>query len=62
VPILTPNGQREIGQDDLLLDQMTQKFIHDHLSYRFLVYPNVAQALAVGREAGSDTCRSAGRT
>jgi hypothetical protein len=37
VPILPPDQQREIGRGDLLPDQMTNKFIYDHLSHRFLV-------------------------
>jgi hypothetical protein len=38
-----------IGQGQLLLDQMTKGFIQAHLSYRFAVYPNGAEALAAER-------------
>ena len=49
VPALTPRQQRDIGQGKLLLDQMTKDFIRAHLSYRFVVYPNGAEALAAER-------------
>lgn len=53
VPALTPGQQREIGQGRLLLDQMTKAFIHEHLSYRFSIHRDGAQALAVERAVRS---------
>ncbi len=53
VPALTPGQQREIGQGRLLLDQMTKTFIREHLSYRFAVHRDGAQALAVERAVRS---------
>ena len=55
VPALTPAQQREIGQGRLLLDQMTKAFIREHLSYRFAIHRDGAEALAVERavRAGS---------
>jgi hypothetical protein len=47
VPILTPAQQRQIGQGDLLLDQLTRSYIREHLSYRFAVYADGTEALAV---------------
>ena len=60
VPVLTPEQQRDIGCGDLLLDQLTKDYIRKHLSYRFRVYSDGAQALAAERaiRAGS---LSAGR-
>jgi hypothetical protein len=49
VPVLTSVQRREIGQGQLLLDQMTRAFIRDHLSYRFAVYGDGAEALAAER-------------
>lgn len=49
VPVLTPDQQREIGQGTLFLDQMTKKFIRQHLSYRFLIYSSGKEALSVER-------------
>jgi hypothetical protein len=49
VPALTPGQQRDIGEGRLLLDQMTRSFIREHLSYRFVVHRDGAQALAVER-------------
>ena len=49
VPALTPGQQRDVGEGKLLLDQMTKDFIRRHLSYRFVVYPNGAEALAAER-------------
>jgi hypothetical protein len=49
VPVLTAAQRREIGQGLLLLDQLTRGFIRDHLSYRFAVYGDGAEALAVER-------------
>lgn len=49
VPALTPGQQRDIGEGRLLLDQMTRSFIREHLGYRFVVYTDGAQALAVER-------------
>ena len=55
VPALTPGQQREIAAGQLLLDQMTRSFIRGHLSYRFAVHHDGAEALAVERavRAGS---------
>lgn len=50
VPALSPRQQRDIGAGKLLLDQMTKDFIRSHLSYRFVVYPSGAEALAAERE------------
>ena len=49
VPFLTAIQRREIGQGRLLLDQLTRDFIREHLSYRFVVYGDGAEALAVER-------------
>jgi hypothetical protein len=49
VPVLTSVQQRDVGQGHLLLDQLTRSFIRDHLSYRFAVYGDGAEALAVER-------------
>jgi hypothetical protein len=49
VPALTPRQQRDIGEGKLLLDQMTKDFIRAHLSYRFAVYPDGAEALTAER-------------
>jgi hypothetical protein len=49
VPALAAAQQREIGQGRLLLDQLTRGFIRDHLSYRFAVHGDGAQALGVER-------------
>jgi len=49
VPGLTPGQQREIGEGRLLLDVMTRNFIRSHLGYRFMVYGDGAEALAVER-------------
>jgi hypothetical protein len=55
VDAATPGQQREIGQGRLLMDLMTRSFIREHLGYRFTVYPDGAEALAVERavRAGS---------
>jgi len=55
VPALTSGQQDDIGAGRLLLDQMTRSFIREHLSYRFVVHQDGAQALAVERavRAGS---------
>jgi hypothetical protein len=47
VPGLTPDQQRQIGQGELLLDQMTKSYIRKHLSYRFAIYADGAEALDV---------------
>lgn len=47
VPVLTAAQQREIGQGRLLLDGLTRDFICEHLSYRFAIYGDGAEALAV---------------
>ena len=47
--VLTPDQQHEIGQGQLLLDQIAKRFIREHLSYRFMVYADGAEALAVER-------------
>jgi hypothetical protein len=49
VPVLTAVQRRDVGQGRLLLDQLTRSFIRDHLSYRFAVYGDGAEALAVER-------------
>jgi hypothetical protein len=46
----TPDQQREIGQGISFLDQMTKKFIHEHLGYRLLVYSSGKEALSAERE------------
>jgi hypothetical protein len=53
VPTLTPAQQRRIGHGDLLLDQLTRRYIRDHLSYRFAVYADGIEALAVERAVRS---------
>ena len=60
VPALTPDQLRGIGQGELLLDQMTKDFIRRHLSYRFVVYPSGAEALAAERDVRAGQS-SAGR-
>jgi hypothetical protein len=49
MPALTPGQQREIGEGKLLLDLMTRRFIREHLGYRFTLYRDGAEALAVER-------------
>lgn len=49
VPALTRGQQRRIGQGQLLLDQMTRSYIHLHLTYRFVLCRDGAEALAVER-------------
>ena len=49
VPGLTPAQQHQIGQGQLLLDELTRTFIREHLGYRFAVYADGAEALAVER-------------
>jgi len=46
---LPPAQQHQIGQGQLLLDQLTRSFIRKHLGYRFAVYIDGAEALAVER-------------
>ena len=55
MPTLTSAQQRDIAAGLLLLDQMTRSLIREHLSYRFMVHQDGAQALAVERavRAGS---------
>lgn len=55
IPVLTPEQQREIGRAHLLLDQLTRNYIREHLSYRFLVVRDGAEAHAAERavRAGS---------
>jgi hypothetical protein len=53
VPVLTPAEQRRIGQGELLLDQLTRNYIREHLSYRFAVYADGTEALAVERAVRS---------
>ena len=50
IPALTQDQMRGIGQGGLLLDQMTRDFIRRHLSYRFVIYPSGAEALAAERD------------
>ncbi|MGC1283155.1 MAG: hypothetical protein WA895_09505 [Streptosporangiaceae bacterium] len=54
-PILTTRQQHEIGAGQLLLDEMTKKFIRDKLTFRYAVLNDGAQALALERaiRAGS---------
>jgi len=49
VPGLTRAQQHQIGQGQLLLDQLTRSFIREHLGYRFVVYTDGTEALAVER-------------
>jgi hypothetical protein len=49
VPDLTAAQQRQIGAGQLLLDQLTRTFIREQLSYRFAVYADGFEALAVER-------------
>lgn len=49
VPALTSRQQREIGRGQLLLDRLTRDFIREHLSYRFLICRDGAQALGTER-------------
>ena len=60
IPALSPDQMRGIGQGELLLDQMTKDFIRRHLSYRFVVYPSGAEALAAERDVRAGQS-SAGR-
>jgi hypothetical protein len=55
VPLLTSSQQHQIGQGQLRLDRMTKDFIREHLSYRFTIIGDGAQALATERaiRAGS---------
>jgi hypothetical protein len=49
VPSLARHQQQDVGRGKLLLDQMTKDFIRAHLSYRFVVYPDGAEALVAER-------------
>jgi hypothetical protein len=49
VPGLTTAQQRQIGQGQLSLDQLTRSFIREHLGYRFAIYTDGTEALAVER-------------
>jgi hypothetical protein len=60
VPSLTSRQQQDIGGGRLLLDQMTRDFIRSHLSYRFMICPSGAEALAAERDLRAGKC-SAGR-
>jgi len=60
VPVLTPAQQRDIGEGKLLLDQLTKDFVRRQLSYRFVVHPSGAEALAVERDLRAGRA-SAGR-
>ena len=53
VPALTSAQQRDIGAGRLLLDQMTRNYIREHLGYRFAVYADGTEALAVERAVRS---------
>ena len=53
VPVLPPAQQRQIGQGELLLDQLTKDYIRKHLSYRFAVYADGTEALTVERAVRS---------
>jgi hypothetical protein len=57
VPALTADQQQQIADGHLLLDQMTRKFIHEFLGYRYAVHPDGMTALAAERavRAGSLT-------
>jgi hypothetical protein len=47
VPTLTPAQQHQNGHGDLLLDHMTRSYIREHLGYRFAIYGDGTEALAV---------------
>jgi hypothetical protein len=49
VPDLTPAQLRQIGQGQLLLDQLTKSFIRKHLNYRFVICNDGTEALAIER-------------
>ncbi|MGO9961439.1 MAG: hypothetical protein ACLP50_36605 [Solirubrobacteraceae bacterium] len=49
VPVLTPQQQHEVGRGQLLLDRLTRDYIREHLSYRFLVSRDGAEALSTER-------------
>ena len=49
MPGLTPAQQHQIGQGQLLLDRLTRSFIREHLGYRFAVYTDGTEALAIER-------------
>ena len=49
VPVLTPDQQSGIARGQLLFDQMTKRFIREHLSYRFTVCQSGTEALALER-------------
>ncbi|WP_210755059.1 hypothetical protein [Gordonia paraffinivorans] len=50
VPCLTADQQARIGDGTLSLDVLTKKFIHDHLSYRFVTVINGHEALSLERD------------
>jgi hypothetical protein len=62
VPALTSGQQRDIGAGRLLLDQMTRSFIREHLSYRFVVHQDGAQALAAERAVRAGSLPQGGLT
>jgi hypothetical protein len=48
------HNANHIGRGKNLLDQMTKDFIRHYLSYRFMVCPSGAEALAIERDLRAD--------
>ncbi|MET9250281.1 hypothetical protein [Nonomuraea sp. NPDC003709] len=49
IPALTPQQQSEIGLGRLSLDRLTRDYVHQHLSYRFLICRDGEEAGRVER-------------
>ena len=60
VPILRSDQQYQIGQGELLLDQLTKTYIRENLTDRFAIHADGTEALAV-EHAVRNGALSAGR-
>jgi hypothetical protein len=47
LPQLTPSQISQISAGELSLDALTRVYIHQHLSYRFIVLPSFSEAMAI---------------
>jgi hypothetical protein len=50
VPALTPSQQHQLGAGSLSLDGLTRQFVHDRLSYRFVVTADGIEAARLEAE------------
>jgi hypothetical protein len=51
VPALTPSQQQELAAGRVSLDDLTRRFVRDHLTYRFVVTADGAEAARLEVEA-----------